>query len=81
MRFLSLALVLALGTGSAAVNADGPEPAIQETSKPKKEKKICRNIDTTGSRVGPRVCKTRSAWGAKPDGELGSEAQNKSQPN
>lgn len=52
-------LLLASGAGEAAPASDGA--AATETAKPK-PKKICKNVDLTGSRIGKRQCKTKEQW-------------------
>lgn len=57
-----LALTLLLGT---ADNTSAAAP----TPRPAKERKVCRQLDTTGSRMRPPpVCKTAGQWEA--DAEL-----------
>lgn len=52
-------LLLASGASETAPAADGA--AATETAKPK-PKKICKNVDMTGSRIGKRECKTKEQW-------------------
>jgi hypothetical protein len=52
-------LLLASGTSEAATAVDGK--AATDTAKPK-PKKICKNVDLTGSRIGKRQCKTQEEW-------------------
>jgi hypothetical protein len=52
-------LLLASGASDAAPAADGPAPTEVAKSKPKK---ICKNVDLTGSRIGKRKCKTKEEW-------------------
>ncbi|MDY0957842.1 hypothetical protein SOM26_03995 [Sphingomonas sp. CFBP8993] len=41
------------------------EPATAPSPPPAKEKQICRNEETTGSRMGGRrVCRTKEQWDA-----------------
>ncbi len=62
MRYFLSALALSLGTVSVSVAASEPQAAPSDTAKPKKEKRICRTIQKTGSRMGARTCKTQEAW-------------------
>ena len=52
-------LLLASGASDAAPAGDGV--AATETKKPK-PKKICKDINMTGSRLGKRECKTKEQW-------------------
>jgi hypothetical protein len=57
-------LIAAVLLASAQPVAD-PQAATPVTPAPKKEKKICRTLNTTGSRLGgDRVCKTKAEWDA-----------------
>lgn len=60
---LSLALALsAASADSAATDAKANTEAPAE--KPKKERKICRIPETSGTRLAAKVCKTREEWEA-----------------
>jgi hypothetical protein len=44
---------------------DAPASTPPVSAKPKKERKICRPIETTGTRMGPaRECRTAAEWNA-----------------
>jgi predicted secreted protein len=48
---------------SGALAAGDPAPAPAPAAKPKAEKKICRTIEITGSRMGVReICMPASEW-------------------
>ena len=48
---------------SGALAASGPATAPAPAAKPKAEKKICRTIEITGSRMGVReICMPASEW-------------------
>ncbi|MEG3181890.1 hypothetical protein [Sphingomonas sp. LT1P40] len=51
---------------AALLLAASPMPATPvsqpETEAPAKEKKICRRVQTVGTRFGPQVCMTRKRW-------------------
>ena len=48
---------------SGALAAADPAPAPAPAAKPKAEKKICRTIEITGSRMGVReICMPASEW-------------------
>jgi hypothetical protein len=70
--FVILAALLA--APAVAAPATGADPTA--TPKPKKEKKICKHVTTTASRMGDTVCKTASEWEqSRPDddGEIHRE--------
>ena len=48
--------ILALGLATPATAAD--EPA----GKPKKEKKICKQVERAASRMPSRICRTQAEW-------------------
>jgi len=81
MRLICCAVLFALCSVPAAAITTDAQPAEQQTSKPKKERKICRVVQKTGSRMNPKVCKTQAEWDAIPAGDIGAEVQNKAQPN
>jgi len=59
MRFKMLALAAAVSFTMPAV-AQTPDPAKPA---PKKEKKVCRRLDQTGSILGSRpTCHTKEEW-------------------
>jgi len=65
--FLLLAASLLQATDPAAAAAPvAPQPA------PKKERRICRTADDSGSRMAQRVCKTESEWAASKDDKKSS---------
>lgn len=78
-----LLLVLAASVASPAVAADpttagtGSAPAAAKAEKPKKEKKICKSIASSESRLGTNVCKTAAEW-AKDEGQHNGGQRTKS---
>lgn len=53
--------------GQAAESApkaeESAEPSAEKGKKAKKQKRICRSVGTTGSRLGgQRICKTKDEW-------------------
>ena len=59
--FLTVAAALTLSAPVAAKSnqlADSKQPTTSKSS----EKKVCRTIAATGSRMGERVCLTREQW-------------------
>jgi hypothetical protein len=75
MSKVFFALVAAsLAVPAFAAPATGAD--VTKPDKPKKEKKICRHVSTTASRMGDTVCKTASEWEqSRPedDGEIHRE--------
>lgn len=61
MRKMLVAFVT-VGLAVPAFAASDKAPASAQPEKPKKEKKICRHIDTTESRMGRVECKTAAEW-------------------
>ena len=67
-RLVVLLLVAVLGTGwSVASHASEPVQLAQadakkEKAKKKKDKRVCRKVRTTGSRIPERVCRKESEW-------------------
>jgi hypothetical protein len=63
-------LFLAVASPAAAAGAQGPAQATaaaesggSTAAQPKKERKICKTLELTESRMGsPRVCKTAAQW-------------------
>ncbi len=55
------ALLLLTASPDAAATTSASEPT---KVKPVKEKKICRSIVATGTRLGKRECKTAEEWAA-----------------
>ena len=56
LLFASVALI-------AADPAQAPAPAAAPaTAEPAKEKKVCRKVEFTSSRMARRTCKTESEW-------------------
>jgi invasion protein IalB len=41
-----------------------PAPASTAVEKPQAEKKTCRKVESTSSRMAKRVCKTETDWAA-----------------
>ena len=58
MRLLPISLMLLLCAGPAAAQ----DRAESKETKPVKEKKICKDEESTGSRMPKRVCKTAAEW-------------------
>ena len=61
MRLLSLAIVSAALSIAAPAAAKTNVQADQAASG-QSAKKICKKLDTTGSRMGERVCLTKQQW-------------------
>ena len=56
-------VVLFFASAALAAGTPATAPAAPAAAKPKKEAKICRTIEITGSRMGVReVCMTASEW-------------------
>ncbi len=53
--------ILLAASSSAADTATTP-PTPQAQPKPAKPKKICKDVEMTGSRLGKRECKTQEQW-------------------
>ena len=64
-------LVLAVVAASLAVPAfaaSDPAPAQPEQSQPpKKEKKICKRVNSTESRIAINECRTAAEWARNPN--------------
>jgi len=56
------------------------EESADEAPK-KKEKRVCRRIQKTGSRMDVRVCKTESEWNAIDEGSMGGELSTRTRAN
>jgi hypothetical protein len=73
MRYVALAFLAAAISGSALA-ADGPDPAKVE--KPKKEKRVCKSVPSSVSRMGNVICKTPTEWAKGGDvDELSSQVR------
>ncbi len=71
MVMFPLAACLALALPVTVSAATAPD---QETeTKAKKPKKLCKRVQTTGSRMKTRVCMTEAEWDKLESGELGAE--------
>ena len=57
MRFMAAAVIAIIFTAPLAA-ADAPT----KDAKPKKEKRICRESEPTGSRLIVRTCRTEAEW-------------------
>jgi len=57
-----LAAAVTLSAPVAAKSNQLAEAKQETTAKPSSEKKICRTIAATGSRMGDRVCLTKEQW-------------------
>ncbi|TPG52036.1 hypothetical protein [Sphingomonas glacialis] len=61
---IGVAIVAGLfATGAVAAQTEGTA-APTSTAKPKKEKKVCRSVEVTGSILGQSVCHTAAEWAA-----------------
>ncbi|WP_077146889.1 hypothetical protein [Sphingopyxis sp. KK2] len=56
---MTILLSLALAAAGTADTAD--RPATEQTAKPAKPKKVCERIESTGSSVPKKVCRTVKA--------------------
>lgn len=58
--------MLTLGFALLIAAAEAPpstqQPAAAPAAKPKKEKKICRDMGPTGTRMGKKKCMTAEEW-------------------
>jgi hypothetical protein len=63
----SIVTLLLLAASPDAATAATPAVSEPVKAKPVKEKKICRNIVATGTRLGKRECKTAEEWAAVDD--------------
>lgn len=54
-----LAILLSTSATTDAATAGDSATQQPKTAKPKK---ICKNVDMTGSRIGKRECKTKEQW-------------------
>jgi hypothetical protein len=66
---LALAAATATTLAAAPANAQAAAPADKTDSapapaKPKKARRICGDLASTGSRMGNSVCKTAEEWAA-----------------
>lgn len=55
-------LLLTLSLFAAGLQAEAAPPAEPTAAKPEKPKKICRQVEETGSRGATRICKTEAQW-------------------
>jgi hypothetical protein len=62
MRLISFAALTAALICSAPVTAKSQTEPDQTTVGNPSEKKVCRTLKITGSRLGERVCLTREEW-------------------
>lgn len=59
----ALSLALALSAASTdSVDTSATTTTEAPAAKPKKERKICRIPETSGTRLAAKVCKTREQW-------------------
>ena len=58
----SFFLISLMISGSAAVAQNTAQTAPAPAAKPVKEKKICRSVDSSVSRMTKRVCRTVQEW-------------------
>ncbi len=68
--FALIASALAVPVFAAPAAPAQPE----QTQPPKKEKKICRHVVDSGSRIGTNVCKTVAEWEKDPTTTEGSHS-------
>lgn len=71
MRIISFATIatallitgpaFAQGNGQAAAAATTAAAAAQAT-KPKQDEKVCKRLETSGTRMAERVCLTKEEW-------------------
>jgi hypothetical protein len=66
--FLITALLLVSAQAAPDQQAPGPSAAPA----PKKERKICKLDDTSGSRMAKRICLTAQEWAEHPNGVIES---------
>lgn len=63
MSFVALSTALLMSTAAVAESKSEAEPAQREAQKAAPvEKKVCKRIATTGSRMEERVCLTKQEW-------------------
>ena len=63
LRSIGLALLGLATPATVAAQATEVAPSNAASAAPVKEKKICRAVEATGSRLGgPRVCHTSTEW-------------------
>ena len=80
-RSVALAVLIApvsLMAQSERDQSDSSTTQSEAQAKPAKEKKVCRKVAKTGSRMGRRVSMTEAQWAALESGEVGAEIQIKS---
>jgi len=54
--------ILAAALAVPAMAASDTSTETPKPEKPKKEKKICKHVATTESRMGTTICKTADEW-------------------
>ena len=69
--FISLAAALSLSAPLAAKTAKAGESKQQQIAGKSSDKKVCRTIAATGSRMGERVCLTKEQWKKVDEENLG----------
>jgi hypothetical protein len=55
-----------------SAQAVSDQPAAAPAPAPKKERKICKLDDTSGSRMAKRICLTAQEWAEHPNGVIES---------
>jgi hypothetical protein len=55
-----------------SAQAVSDQPATAPAPAPKKERKICKLDDTSGSRMAKRICLTAQEWAEHPNGVIES---------
>jgi hypothetical protein len=74
---MSASLLLVAPAAIARQTAPAPDQnsATVPAPKPKKQRKVCRSIETTSTRMAPQVCKTQAEWDAQVDDRSGENAK------
>ncbi|MCF2513550.1 hypothetical protein LVY65_00485 [Sphingomonas sp. G124] len=62
MRIITLATLSAALVFAVPATAKGQSDSDQPTAGQSAEKKVCKKLKVTGSRMGDRVCLTASEW-------------------
>jgi hypothetical protein len=80
MLLLLAATMLVTADPSAPPAVAAPTPVV--AAKPVKERRVCRDLDNSTSRLGRRVCKTESEWSkAGTEQQSGSRSTTTARPN
>ncbi|HVF38202.1 MAG TPA: hypothetical protein VNA29_09715 [Sphingomicrobium sp.] len=62
MRNIALAVSAALLFAAPAAARSNAQPAPAETKTAQADKKVCKRLEVTGSRIAEKVCLTRDEW-------------------